>query len=584
MLRKYKIIEKRNAMFTARLFDELTPIYPDTEVKSGMTGYTVAGANGTYAGVHIAVSGLVPGIPVTFEIKGPHRAYKLFQLRPVPVEVNTGAVQRSEYLKNDYNEHVIRRAPFMVYEALEPIFNIVMPSLSAAAFAFRTPVEYCRQKDTKEWSIILRHGEEMQTLTLEVEQYPSIVPKAGSDTFPFLNWIDFDNIAWWHNAPKWSARYEMMLEQYFRLAVYTRQNTLTVPCAELFELDDNQVPILNEKHFSQIIRAAKKAGIKLFQGSALCTRAEWAVDDDKFYDSLDHEHFTTPEEINQEFKRQAFSCFDYGTEAVLELTGESVCSKKGRYQLRSALQQIQAFVVKNGLREVWIQSCLDEPNDALAEAYHVISRITREEMPGIPILEPVLPTEAVTGALDIWCPSLNIYEENRAFYDERVEKGERLCVYSCLTPGGNYCNRLLDMERLRVVWIAWGSIRYPNVGGYLHWGGNYTCSNDPFKRQASMYSERVMEYHPKYANFLPAGDECIFYPGFEMPMASTRSEAHRIGFEDLHLLQAIEKKAPGRGRKIVDKVFHGYQDYSKSVEEYRAARKEMLETAAELGI
>ncbi len=46
----------------------------------------------------------------------------------------------------------------------------------------------------------------------------------------------------------------------------------------------------------------------------------------------------------------------------------------------------------------------------------------------------------------------------------------------------------------------------------------------------------------------------------------------------------MEKKAPGRGRAIVDKVFHGYKDYSKSVPEYRAARRELLETALELGV
>lgn len=38
-------------------------------------------------------------------------------------------------------------------------------------------------------------------------------------------------------------------------------------------------------------------------------------------------------------------------------------------------------------------------------------------------------------------------------------------------------------------------------------------------------------------------------------MASTQSEAHRIGFEDLHLLQAIEKKEPGRAKKLQIRFF-----------------------------
>lgn len=571
-------------MFKARLFDELTPLYPDTDVSEGMLRYTVAGANGTYAGVHIAVSGLTPGLPVTLEVKGPHRAYKLFELHAVPVEVNTGAVQRSEYLKDDHNENVIRRAPFLIYDALEPIFNIVQPAMTTAAFCFRTPVEYCRKREQKEWTITLRHGGDEQALSLTVDQFPSVVPKAGSDTHLFVNWVSFENIAQWHSAPFGTPRFEEMLYRYLRAAVYTRQNAFCIPSGSLFSIDGSGEPVLDEAALSMFLRVARKAGIGLFQGGAFCGRASGVADDDEFYNSLDHEHFTTPEQIGLEFKRRAFDEFDYGKDAVFSPTGELLSGEKGRAQLRSALRQLYAYLKANDLTAVWTQSCLDEPNDALCDTYNVISRITREEMPGIPILEPVLPTEAVAGALDIWCPTLATYEENRAFFEDRVEKGDRLYVYACLTPGGNYCNRLLDLERLRVVWIGWAPIRYPHVEGFLHWGLNYTCGNDPFKRQAAMFSEQVLEYHPKYANFLPAGDPCIFYPGFELPWTSTRSEAHRIGFEDLCLLQALEKRAPGRGRAIVDRVFHGYKDYSKSVEEYRAARLALLEATLELGI
>ena len=50
--------------FSAGLFDELTPCYPDTEAGTGKTEYRTAGANGTYAGVNILLDGLTPGIPV----------------------------------------------------------------------------------------------------------------------------------------------------------------------------------------------------------------------------------------------------------------------------------------------------------------------------------------------------------------------------------------------------------------------------------------------------------------------------------------------------------------------------------------
>ena len=100
-------------------------------------------------------------------------------------------------------------------------------------------------------------------------------------------------------------------------------------------------------------------------------------------------------------------------------------------------------------------------------------------MPGVPLLEPVLPTEKLEGALDVWCPYIDVYENNRAFFDAQAEKGDRLFVYTCLTPGGNYLNRLLHLERLRIVYSGCAPATYPNLEGYLHWGANQYMWMDP---------------------------------------------------------------------------------------------------------
>lgn len=561
--------------FCAALFDELDSIYPDTDVTTGKTAHTVAGCNGTYVGVQIAVSGLTPGLPLSFTVEGPHRAYKLFEMIPVPVEVNTGAAQRSEYLKDDHNDNVIRRAPFYVYEVLNPIYNIVRPQYPTAAFVFRTPIEYCREEESYTFSITLTHGDASQTLLLETKRYPAVVKPAGKDDPQFVNWLSFDQIALQHNAPMWSKRYAEMLYRYLRAARYTRQNIFPVPTGLVFDVIDGE-PRLNIDHLDYLIKIAKKAGIELFEGSAFCGRAAGLVDNDDFYNSLDHDSFTTPEQIGQAFKKRAFDEFDYGTDAVFSLTGESMSTEKGQRQLRSALCQLYAYLKANNLCADWTQCCLDEPNDALCDIYHVISAITHDAMPGIPVLEPVLPTEAVVGDIDIWCPSIEIYEKNKDFFDARVAEGDQIYVYTCLTPGGNYINRLLDLERLRVVYIAWNMMRYPDIIGYLHWGLNQNCSGDLFNRSASMFSEQVLEYHPKYANFLPAGDQCIFYPGYEQPLITTRSEAHRIGFEDLALLRQLKEKDPAKAEEIVAKLYRRTDEYEKSVAIYRTVREELL--------
>lgn len=561
--------------FNARLFDELEPAYPDMNVNDGVTSYSVAGANGTYAGVNIVMSGITPGIPVTFDVKGEHTGFKLFNMIAVPVEVNTGAKQRSEYLKNDHNDNVIRRAPFMVYDALEPIYNIVMPTMTTMAVSFKSIIEYIRENRTQAWEITVTHGQTSITLKLEVELFSNVVPKAGLDTHKFVNWFSFNAIAKLHNLVKWSAEYENMMEKYFRVAVFSRQNMLAIPLDEVFEIKDGK-PILNICRLETIIRIAKKTGMAWFQGGAVAERAVGQSDDDEFYNSLDHENFTSTDDVAARFRFLAFDYFDNGDKAQVSLTHELLPGKAGEDTIRSIAKQLNTFIVEHDLVDVWVQCGLDEPNDAMCAVYRVITGIIKEEMPKTPILEPVLPTQAVVGALDIWCPSLDIYEQNQEFFDNRVKEGDRLFVYSCLTPGGNYCNRLLDLERLRIVWLSWAPIKYSNIEGFLHWGANQYTQTNPFTRQAQMFSEQVLEFHPKRANFLPAGDFCIFYPGYNEPMISVRSESHRIGYEDLCMLEELKKKNPKKAQELVAMVFRGYMDFEKSVSKYREVKRMIM--------
>ncbi|MDO5416919.1 MAG: DUF4091 domain-containing protein [Lachnospiraceae bacterium] len=562
--------------FTARLFDELEPCYPDTDVKNGREHYQTAGANGTYAGVNILLSGLTPGIPVAVEVEGEHTAFKLFRMLPVPVEVNTGAKQRTEYLKNDRNENVIRRAPFFVYEALEPIYNIVMADLTTMAVSFKTIIEYCREKRTQHWKFRITHGSEVQELTFDVEQYPFTVPKAGKDTHKFVNWFNLDEIANCHKVPKWGPEFEAILTRYLRAAAFSRQNMMAVSMNECFDVVNGEIR-LNEDHFSMIVRTARAAGMVYFQGGAMTLRESGFCDDDAFYHSLDHDKITSSDEVAELFRQKAFDDFDNRGMAVDALTRRRMDTEEGKAAVASMAGQLNAALEKYELRDVWMQSALDEPNDALCDVYREITSIIRREMPGVPILEPVLPTEKIEGALDIWCPSTDVYEKRRDFFDRQAARGDKLFVYTCLTPGGNYANRLLDMERLRIVYLAWAPAKYPNIEGYLHWAANQYLGSDPYKRMSITFAEQALEFHPKRAMFLPAGDTCLFYPGHNEGLISVRSEASRIGYEDLCMLEALKKKDAALMDAIVERVFRSYCDFEKSVDQYRETRRMLLE-------
>ncbi len=563
-------------VFEAALFDELQHIYPDTATSEGSKIYRVSAANGGYAGVHIMMTGLTPGIPVTIEVVGEHHSYRLFELIPVPVEVNTGAKQRSEYLKNDINKYAVRRAPFMTYEVYRPMFNIFQPAGVSAAAAFICQVEYCRKQRTRKWEILVTHGDVTRKLEFIVDEYPVRIPSVQDQKQRYINWINYNNIADCHGLSKWTPAYDEMLRKYYDVLLYSRQNMVNLPITECFDLVDGQ-PVLNEEKLDHVVDIALKAGFTWFNGNAFIGRYSSQADDKAFFDSLPHDTIENPDEICDAYRDKAFDAFDNGTLAWLGFTKEIVPSESGNKHLFDMHAQVYAYIEKKGLKDRWMQCCMDEPNAALTETYAIASQIVHEAMPGIKTMEPVLPDFRGEGTVDIWCPSLDIYEKNQEFYNAQVEKGDELIVYSCLTPGGNYCNRLLDQEHLRQVWIGWAPVLYPNVTGFLHWGANQ-AGHDAYHRSARQFAHKAMDFHEKLAMMLPAGDPLIIYPWGDMPCVSSRSEAHRIGYEDLGLLEQLPVD---KAAELTHKVFNGYADYTKDISLYREVKEELMQAVME---
>ncbi len=60
-------------VFEASLFDELEPLFPDTNPHDGKPLHTIAVASDTYAGVHLLLTGLTPGKCVSVEVLPPQR-------------------------------------------------------------------------------------------------------------------------------------------------------------------------------------------------------------------------------------------------------------------------------------------------------------------------------------------------------------------------------------------------------------------------------------------------------------------------------------------------------------------------------
>ncbi len=526
------------------LADPLEPIYPDTNtVQKYSDKYTADFPLGTEAEVAIMVAfpvGTTVSLSARLDGKElPPDSWSV--LLDVPVEQNTGLDSRTEQFINKANPYVIRRAPFRIYEAIEPLseaqYQIQHPyqafRLQVPAGRFPAPGKY-RIKIT-----VSGEGEQLEG-AFTARYFDCRLPALSESNFFYTNWFNLNRMEEQHDVERWSPAWYEVLDQYARLMAHGRQNSITIP-GELLKWDGEQFSLEEEKML-QFINVFRQHGFRYFESPHLLYRGE---EDD----------WSSPE-------------------LVVHLTRNGYFSEEGKKDIAGIMRLIKAFAEKYNLTESWLQHIADEPTANNAECYQAVVQQVKSIFPEITIMEATNDRDGLTGAIDLWCPLINDFQENEAFFRNREQQEEKVLVYTCLIPGGPWLNRTLDMERLRQVYFGWGAARY-NTSGYLHWGLNQYYA-DPFAQS--------VVHHPSPAatpnNFLPAGDTHIVYPGKDGPLSSLRFEAHRIGIEDYELLRRLKAEKPGAHDRLVKKLFRSYTDYELSVKKYRKVRKRVLRKAA----
>ncbi len=531
------------------LFDELAPLYPDSDPAEGAPEITLHVPRGSSASVHVLLTGLAEGAPIDALAPDSPAAPAIARLRDVPVEENTGLESRTEDFDRRTNPHVIRRAPFRTYDAIEPTTTPVRARGETEALRLTWRFGPDAAPGTFEIPLAIRvtspDAERFeQTLRVRLIVHEATVPPAGADTVGFTNWINLGNIARYHNLEPWSEPYWNMLAQYAELIHDARQNTFLIPWGAVFHVEGTEDRLLGAKQMvldtdrlERLVSLFTDAGMHTIEmGHPLGRKGgEWSA-----------------------------------TTFVVNQTGEDIRSAEGEAQLRDAFQQLSKAVDQHGWRDRWVQHLADEPIDANADAYRRAAEITREAL-DVPIFEATM-TRSLAQAVDIWCPQVQNWQRAQSFFDERQAAGDRVWVYTCLIPGGPWCNRLLDMEHLRQVWIGW-MIAEHDLDGYLHWGLN-AWRSDPFEQSVHIHTS---ERNPR--NKLPAGDTHAIYPGETGPLSSLRLEAQRIGLEDAELIRTLRAHNPAAATTIVESVVRGFDDYSTDIAAYRDARRRLLEAS-----
>ena len=527
------------APFTAHLGDPLEWLYPDSPAAESAFAETDVPLNGV-CDANVFLTGLKSGVPVAFscDVVGG----EWYRLVDVPVEENTAPGAGVERQGGGYyrNEFVCRRAPFRVFEALEPVASSVVPTGSVLSLRWRLDRLPCA-KGVFTANLRVTQGAESRTLPLKVTVHDVRLPAVGKDSFKYTNWISFRNVATRHGLEMWSDAHYEMIEKYMRLAVKGRQNVSWITVGSVFSLEDGKV-VFHEDLFNRLLDIYERVGICYVEGGHVAGHTGGQNGSPTFSTVLGKKVTTTLE----------------GEREIAEIIG---C--------------FRAAAEKRGLADRWYQHVADEPTRENCKAFLDTCKIVRKHMPKAKLLDAICDDWAM-GGLDVVTPQNHVWEQNRGTYDDFAAKHPNgVWCYTCLAPGGRWMNRLMDMELLRPVYIPWCCV-LNGIDGYLHWGYNmYGEKQDPFANSCL----RNFDFGGGGCT-LPAGDTHIVYPGKDGPWPSVRFEAVRAGLEDADLLTMLKARDAAKADSLIRRLVRGFGDYTADPRLYRRVRRMLLEEIA----
>lgn len=522
------------------LIDEVQELFPDTRLDHPVKRLVLHAPRNTVTGVHVLITGLRGTEKITFsesdETGRSTPEVRWYRLIDVPVAENTGLDRNTEKYSGKINPYVIRRAPFRIYDPFRPVTSPVTAESSAVGLRVEMPIDAAETPRDVVHHLYIGIDEKVDTLEYVVRVHRASIPPLPRSTVSYINWHNIDNICSAHQVTKWSEPFWAMLANYARTMARGRQNAFWFIWGDYFAFDSTgNVVTFHRDRLERYIRVFLDAGMRTIHGAPMFGRRDW-----------------------------------FHNDMLLSMTaadGKEVdaVSERGKRMLAQMARRVIAVMRENGWEQQWLQGVFDEPEDPFVDRYRELVSVLRSLKPDIKILEATMTTN-VTGLVNVWCPQVQEYQGNREFFDRRKAAGDRVWVYTCLSPGGPWLNRLLDQERLRQVYIGWALAKF-DLQGYLHWGGNFHTSK-PF--------EELVRFHME-GQYLPAGDSHVLYPLPGGPISSHRFEAHRIGLEDYELLAQVKAHDPRRAQEIIAKVVQGFDSYVKDVPTYRATRQLLLE-------
>ncbi|MRR36046.1 hypothetical protein EG829_15490, partial [bacterium] len=384
------------------LFDEVQELFPDTRLDHPVKQFVLHTPRNTVAGLHVMITGLQGTERIAFsesDASGkPTPGIRWYRLIDVPVAENTGLDRNTEKYSGMTNPHVIRRAPFRVYDPFRRVTSPLTADSTAVALRVELPIAVTASPGEYRHRLSVDVGGRSESLEWIVKVHRASVPPLSRSTIAYINWHNLDNICSAHHVTKWSEPFWDMLAQYARTMAAGRQNAFWFLWGDYFTCDSTgNVASFQRDRLERYIRVFLDAGMTTIHGAPMFGRRDWTSTDMLL--------------------------------SVRAADGREVdaVSERGKRMLTQMAGRIIAVMKENGWDRQWLQGVFDEPEDPFVERYRELVSVLRQLKPDIKILEATM-TMNVAGIVDVWCPQVQEYQHNREFFDRRKAAGDGVWV------------------------------------------------------------------------------------------------------------------------------------------------------------